>query len=158
MSDVFNPEEFQNILIEGANETNRTPVPEGEYESLIEGVRVKSVLIRKGEHAGESRAVLEVMYALEDEELKKKLNIDKPMIRQDIWLDTTKNAEGGTSLAFGPNTNIGLGRLRDATGLNKPNKPFGFQMLEGQPCKVVVTHDQVDDMVYDRVSKVMARG
>jgi len=126
---TFDPEAFESIVIDQANEVKMTPVPEGDYTAMIDKVRIKSVTVKKGAREGQEIPILEVLHHIQDEDgkLKKLLNLDKVVVRQDIWLDVENGA-----LAFGPNQNVGLGRIREATGLNKPGKAFTFKMLEGQ--------------------------
>lgn len=130
---AFDLSTMENMVVEAANETKTTPVPEGWYNSLIDSIRLKSVKTDNGD-----RPVLEVTHNLYEapEELKQQLNRDKVTVRQDVWLDVT---DAGT-LAFGPNQNVGLGRLREACGENDPKKKFTFRLLEGKgPLKIHVT-------------------
>lgn len=155
---TFDPEAFNQMVIEESNETKMTPVPAGDYKGFISEAKVSSISIRNGARAGTEVPVLNVTWQLEDEDgkLAEELNRDVVRVRQDVWLDL--NDTGG--LAFGPNQNVALGRLREACGLNVPGKPFSFQMLEGQgPCIVhVVTEPRQDtgDMInrVPRVSKL----
>lgn len=151
---TFDPAVFENLVVEGANETKSTPVPEGDYAAIIDAVRVKSIDISKGDRAGQTVPILEVTWHILDEDgkLGELLNRDKVTVRQDIWLDIVN---GG--LAFGPNLNLALGRLREALDLNKPNKPFTFKMLEGQgPATITVgqrTQESSGD-VFNQVNRV----
>ncbi len=150
---TFDPTAFEEMTIDQSNEVKMTPVPEGDYRGIIQGVKIDSVSISKGDRAGQTVPVLKVTYELEDDtgKLKELLNRDKITVRQDIWLDISDNG----SLAFGPNLNVGLGRLRDACNMNKPGKPFSFKMLEGAgPVIVHVIQDTRDEDVYNRVPKV----
>lgn len=137
---TFDPAAFEQMTIDQANETKSTPVPEGDYTALISKVRVKTVDIKNGARAGQTVPILEVNYQIQDDtgKLAEELNRDEVHVRQDIWLDVNENG----ALAFGPNQNLGLGRLRDAVGFNKPGKAFSFPMLEGQG--PVVIHVTVD--------------
>lgn len=156
MSSTFDASAFENMTTDQANETTMTPVPEGEYLGLIDRIRIKSIKIRNGERAGQEVPILEVIYKIMDDtgELGKQLNRENVTVRQDVWLDV--NDQGG--LAFGPNQNVALGRLREAVGLNAPGKPFAFKQLEGQgPLKIMVTNrsDEETGNVFDGVSRVM---
>ena len=135
---TFDAAAFEAMTIDEANETKMTPVPEGdEYIAYIDGWKIRSVDIGKGARAGQTVPILAVTWVIEDPdgELKEKLNLDQVRVQQDIWLDITDNG----SLAFGPNQNVGLGRLREAVGLNKKGKVFSFANLEGQgPCKLTI--------------------
>lgn len=151
---AFDPAAFENMVVEEANETESTPVPEGDYLGLIDKVSVRGQEIKNGSRAGETVPILDVVYALNDDDgkLAKQLNRDKITVRQQIWLDLNENS----ALAFGPNQNVQLGRLRDAVGLNKTGKPFTFKQLEGQgPLAIYVTNRTLDDgRVFDEVKRV----
>lgn len=140
---TFDPAVFEQMTIDQANETESTPIPEGDYQGIIDSQAITGITLNRGERAGQVVPILRVTYELDvPEEVKKELNRDKVLARQDIWLDVTENG----SLSFGPNTNLGLGRLRDAVGLNKPGVPFSFGMLEGQgPVMVHISHRHTDD-------------
>ena len=152
---TFDPVAFESMVIDEANETTVTPVPEGVYEGLIDSVRVKGIELQRGERAGQTVPILEVTWMLTDEDgkLKKLLNREKVTVRQDLWLDV--NDQGG--LSFGPNQNVKLGQLRELCGLNKPGKPFSFKMLEGQgpfAVHVQVTVNEEQGKTYDKVTNV----
>jgi len=150
---TFDPAAFESMTIDQANETKTTPVPEGDYRGIVESVKIDTVAISKGERAGKTVPVLKIIYELEDDtgKLKELLNRDKVTVRQDIWLDVTDSG----ALAFGPNLNVGLGRLRDACGLNNPGKAFSFKMLEGAgPVIVHVTQEARDADIYNRVPRI----
>lgn len=152
---TFDAALFENMVIEGANETHSTPVPEGDYTAIIDKVQISSIEIKNGDRAGQTVPILNVTYHIMDDDgaLAAQLNRDKITVRQMIWLDVT---DKGT-LAFGPNQNLGLGRVREAAGLNNPNKPFAFKQLEGQgPVRIAVTHRTDDErgLTYDQVSRV----
>lgn len=156
---TFDVNAFENMVIEESNETKTTPVPEGKFPGSIDSQKIKTFKAKRGPREGQDLPILEVVYELADEDgkLKEILNRDKVTVRQDIWLDVNDN--GG--LAFGPNQNVALGRLREATGLNAPGRPFSFTMLEGQgPLMIHVTqfaNPETGD-VYNRVPKVEALG
>lgn len=155
---TFDPAAFENTTVEQSSETHSTPVPEGEYTAIIDSVKVNSIKIKNGDRAGQEVPILRVIYHIEDDDgkLSSLLNREKVTVRQDIWLDT-KGEGASMTLAFGPNQNVALGRLRDAVNLNKPGKPFNFKMLEGQgPVKITVTNtDDVErGTTYDNVTRV----
>lgn len=153
---TFDPAAFEQMTIDQANETKSTPVPEGDYTAIVDSAAVHGVEIKSGERAGQTVPVLQVIYHLQDDDgkLKKLLNRDKVTVRDDVWLDLTESG----ALAFGPNQNVRLGKLREACNLNKPGKPFTMKMLEGQgPVAISVTQitDKNDStIVYNRVARV----
>lgn len=152
---TFDVNAFENTVIEESNETKTTPVPEGTFPGLVDSQRIKTIKVKNGPREGQELPILEVTYELTDDDgkLKEVLNRDKVTVRQDIWLDI--NDSGG--LAFGPNQNVALGRLREATGLNAPGRPFSFGMLEGQgPVMIHVTQFANSDTgdIFNRIPKV----
>lgn len=125
---VFDKDTFLNQEFKGANEVKYTPVPIGEYDGYIDELDTDQY---------EETPILIVTYALTNEDLKKTLGLDKPTVQDRMFLDVEKDG----SLAFGPNKNVRLGRVREAVGLNDPKKPFNFNMLRGQgPVKLKVSH------------------
>ena len=55
---------------------------------------------------------------------------------------------------MGKGQNVGLGRLREAVGLNSPGQPFAFSMLTGRVAKVVVKHRIHEDKIFAEVKAV----
>ncbi len=43
-------------------------------------------------------------------------------------------------LKTGESANVGLGRLREAVGLNQPGQPFSLGMLQGRSLRFIVGH------------------
>jgi hypothetical protein len=118
---TFDVESFIHTEIEGANETNFTPVPIGDYEALIDDIKLTSRDIN-----GREVVILDVMWDILDENLRATMNRDKVIVRQGVFLDVADGA-----LAFGPNQNVSLGRLRDALGQNSDGTPWSFSSLRG---------------------------
>jgi len=153
MTSTFDPAAFENQIIDQGNETVMTPVPEGEYRGFIKSVRVKAVTTQ----ARGDVPVLEVIYQIDDEtgELAKEMNRDEVTVRQDVWLDVTENG----ALAFGPNQNVGLGKLREAVSMNDPSRSFTFKQLEGAgPVLVTVTQNPSKNdasIIYNNVPRVI---
>lgn len=154
MSTVFEPSIYEEMVFEQSNETKTTPIPEGQYRGLIDKIELRQMTIKNGPNAGQTRLILGVSWeVLEiDEELLAELGRDRVIVRQDIWLDIDDHG----SIAFGPNRNVGLGRLREAVGLNTPGKPFTFKTLEGAgPALITIGERPVESGdVYNEVKKV----
>ena len=55
------------------------------------------------------------------------------------------------SLDTSKGKNIGLGRLREAVGQNKPGQAFSFQNLPGLMAKITIKHRLVDDDTFAEV-------
>lgn len=124
---TFDPDLFMNSETTDANDTSFVPVPEGEFTAAIESVEPRK--------AGD-KPVLEVKWAIDDQGVRDATGMQKPTVRQTIWLDVTE--AGG--LDGGKGKNIGLGKLREAVGQNKPGQRWAPGMLVGQVARVVVKH------------------
>jgi hypothetical protein len=133
----FDPNAFLNATIEEANSTEMTPVPEGEYLAIADKVTVVPWQKKDGSDSG---LKLQIIWDIQDENVKALLERSKITVRQDQMLDLTET--GG--LALGKGQNVGLGRLRTAVGLNEPGQPFSFAMIQGQVAKVLVKHRMGD--------------
>lgn len=129
---VFDPTQFLNQTVTDSFETRFTPIPENEYLASIDDIKMR-VLDKTGS------VILDVSWAILDDNLKANLGLDKPMVRQSVFLDLDANGK----LAVGQNKNITLGRIRDAVGQNIAGQPWGPLMLKGAgPAKIKVTQRQ----------------
>jgi hypothetical protein len=127
-------------------QTQRTPVPEGEYAARIDDITLRNVTTKAGE-----RPIMTVHWEIIDEALKAKLSRDRIIVRQDIWIDLDEM--GG--IDTGPDRNVNLGALRNIFGLNEPGVPIGA--LKGTPPALIqVRHRQVEgrEDVFTEVGRV----
>lgn len=144
----FDPNTFLNTIYEEANDTKITPCPVGEYLAVASKVEPKSWASRDGSKSG---VKLEILWEIDDANVKQLLGRDKVTSRQNIMLDLN---EAGTGLDLGKGKNVGLGRLREALDLNTPGQSFAFSMIEGRLAKVMVSHRVDGEDIYDEVKKV----
>ena len=135
---TFDPASFMNQQVTGANDTKLIPVPVGEYAAVIEKVDLRSWVGKKD--PSQAGVALDIIWSLDSAEVKKLLGRDKVTVKQGIMLEMTDAGQ----LDIGKGKNIGLGRLREAVGLNKPGKAFSISQLSGQFAKVSVGH-RIDD-------------
>jgi hypothetical protein len=142
---MFDPENFLSTETDVVNETDYTPIPENEYNAVIK--ELKSDVTPSGS------PVLNVIWSIDDQEVKDFTGMDDPTCRQSIWLDV--NASGG--LESGANKNVGLGKLRAALGQND-GSPWSPNHMVGQPARVLVKHTTNKDTgaVYANVAQVAA--
>lgn len=133
---MFDASNFLNTVFTDANDTKITPCPAGEYAAQIEAVEPKSGSIKQGERMGQDWAGLNISYNITDPGVLALLSRDKVTVRDLVMLDLTP--AGG--LDMGPQRNIQLGRVREATGLNQPGQPFSPVMLIGKSVRVSVRH------------------
>ena len=125
---TFDPQVLEETIIDVPNATFIVPIPDDEYNGLIDDFKIRSVKTSDG-----VVPVVDVYWNIPDEKLQKLLDREKVIAKQSIWIDL--DAQG--SIAVGPSDNVGLGRLRAAVGLNK--KGFSFPQLRGAgPARILV--------------------
>lgn len=152
---TFDPASLLETTTEAANDTKIIPVPEGEYLAVIDKIAINTWQSKDGSSSG---LRLDVEYMVDDEAAKAATGRDKLSVRQGIMLDLT---EDGRGLDMGKGKNVGLGRLREAAGLNTPGQPFAPQMLPGRLVKIKVTQrpsDKDPEVIYNDVRGVAKAG
>lgn len=145
---AFDANSFLSSVINGANDIKVTPVPKGEYMGVIEKCTAAQWQSRDGTKSG---IRLDVYWIVEDQEVRDFLHRDTVIVKQGIMLDLTP--DGRPDNASG--TNIQLGRLREAVGLNDPDRQFTFDQLPGMSGKILVDHrDDDKGNTYSEVKSV----
>lgn len=130
---MFDADQFLQASVTGSNDTKVIPVPEGDYQGVLEKVSARQWQSKDGTQTG---LALDVFWLVEDQNVKTYLGRDSVTCKQGIMLDTT--AEGGLDMSKGKN--VGLGRLRESVDLNDPSRPFSFNDLPGRMAKISVRH------------------
>ena len=148
---MFNPEEFLDQQVTEANATKIIPVPVGEYPAIIKSIKPRAWA--KKDDPTVNGVALDIVWSIEDADVKAALARDEVNCKQGIMLDTDDSGK----LATGAGDNVGLGRLREALGLNVPGEAFSFNMLIGRSALVAVTHRANGEEVYSEVSRVAAQ-
>lgn len=147
---TFDADTFLSQEIEGQMEVRYTPVPEGDFIAVLDD----NFNLREVSGQAGPTPVLDLSWIILDDDLKEAMSMDRVTVRQSIFLDTENNG----ALAFGPNKNVKLGRLREALGQNAPKKAWNFHMLRGAgPCLIHVIQrpDKNDStIIYNDVSRV----
>jgi hypothetical protein len=110
---MFDPNTFLDMTVQESNSTVTTPVPIGEFIAVIEDVKAREW--KKKDDPSVAGMALDVVWNIDDANVKQLLERDKVAIKQGIMLDLTP--EGG--LDMGKGKNVGLGRLREALDLNQ---------------------------------------
>jgi hypothetical protein len=147
MTDTFDPANFMNQGTNEAGSTSFEPIPSGEYTAMIDEVNPRQVT---GKDGG-ARIVLDLTWLLMAPEVAAKLGREKLTVRQGIFLDMTP----GGALDMSKGKNIGLNKVRDALGFNKPGQSFTFNMLKGAgPAKITTSLRPVGDVIYTDVKSV----
>ena len=140
---TFNVDTFQNTEIEGANSTEFTPVPEGEFVASVSKFAIRQA---------KQSVILDLTWGIDDAGVAAETGIDNPSVRQSIFLDVSDS--GG--LEGGKGKNVQLGRLREALNQNQNGQPWSFGQLIGQVAKVSIKHRMYEDATYAEVKGVVA--
>lgn len=148
MSSMFSAEEFLNLEVEGQNSTQSVPVPAGEYIAVIDEVKARQWK-SKDDPTKQGMAV-DITWLIDDANVKALLERDRVTVKQGVMLDLNDN--GG--IDTGKGKNVTLGRLREATDLNQPGRPFSFNQLKGKVAKVQIAHRIDGDAIYTDVKAV----
>ena len=147
----FDPNTFLNATFTEENDTKVIPFPAGEYLALAEKVDVKTWSSKDGSSSG---IKLEILWDIQDDNVKALLGRDTVKCAQQQMLDLTDTG----ALDMGKGKNVGLGRIREALGLNKPGEPFSFGMIQGRMAKVVVSHRTAGEDIYAEIKKIATAG
>jgi len=149
MSD-FDPATFMNETITDSLDTEIIPCPVGEYLGVATKVDINKWQKKDGSASG---LRLDITWEIQDENAKTLTGRDPLRVRQQQMLDLKDDG----SLDVSKGRNVGLGRIREALGLNKSGKPFAFSMIQGNMAKVLVKHRAGDNgQLYDEVSAITA--
>ena len=124
----FDPALFLQTQTTEATSTEYTPVPEGEFSAMVKSIKPR--VLQDG------RAVLDVTYIVQDQDVQDETGMAEPTVRQTLWLDITD--AGG--LDAGKGKNVQLGRLRDSCNQNKSGQPWSPEMLLGNTVVIKVAH------------------
>ena len=146
---MFNPEEFLDQQITESNSTVTTPGPTGEFIAVP--TEVKSRQWTKKDDPSITGIALDIIWEIDSAEVKALLERDKVTVKQGIMLDINEAGQ----LDMGKGKNVGLGRLREALGLNVPGQAFSFNMIAGRPAKVVVSHRIDGESIFAEVKAVL---
>lgn len=145
---MFSPEQFLDMQVTESNDTRTIPVPVGEYTAVAEEVKCRQWQSKKDPSM--AGLTLDITWSVDDAAVKELLGRDKVTVKQGIMLDLTD--AGG--LDMGKGRNVGLGRLREALGLNTPGQPFSFMMVSGRVAKISVSHRIDGENIYAEVKGV----
>lgn len=145
---MFSPEQFLDMQVTEANDTKMVPVPVGEYFAVVKDVKIRPWQSRTD--SSKAGLALDIQWSIDDAGVKSLLDRDDVTVKQGIMLDMTD--AGG--LDMGKGKNVGLGRLREATGLNVPGQPFSFTMFTGRGAKVKVEHRIDGENIFAEVKQV----
>ncbi len=149
---MFDPNEFLNETVTGQLDTKIIPVPENMsgdgYLGLVEKVDVRQWV--KKDDPSISGLALDILWEIQDENIKTEVARDKVIVKQGIMLQLTESGQ----LDMSKGKNVPLGKLREALDMNKPGEPFNFNMIVGRMGKLFVSHRVVGENVYAEVGRV----
>ena len=132
---VFDPNTFLQETVTGANDTKYPVIPAGEYPALVDKIDVRQMDDKN--KPGNKFTVLDVTWSIEDAHVREATKMEKVTARQSVFL----NLDTSTGkLDMQKAKNVQLGKLRDALGLNDPDRPFAFSQFVGQPATVRIEH------------------
>lgn len=149
---MFDPSEFLNSTITDSNDTKLIPVPDnmaGEGYLMLAG-KVDCRTWQKKDDPSVSGLALDIQWEIQDEEVKTICGREKITCKQGIMLDLTDSGQ----LDMAKGKNIGLGKLREAMGLNVAGQPFSFSMITGRMAKGFVQHRVNGEDVFAEIKRV----
>lgn len=149
---MFDANDFLNSTIAESNDTVLLNPPDnmsGEGYMIIAD-KVACRAWQGKADPSKSGLVLDITWLIEDEGVKEFCGREKVQCRQSVMLDL--NESGGLDLGKGKN--IGLGKLREALGMNVSGQPFSFGMIQGRIAKGFVQHRVEGDNIYAEIKRV----
>lgn len=131
----FDPAAFlAETTIEAPLDTKLPLIPINEYPAIIDKIDVRAQPKKDGDG---DWYILDVTYAVEDASAREATGLEKPTIRDSLFLDMDLSGER-PKLMTGTGKNVQLGRLLEALGINAEG--FTFGMLPGRTCLIRVKH------------------
>lgn len=132
-----------------ANSTFVPQCPPGDYSGVIDSLKAEQFPGVKDP----SKTYTKVKFgiAVQDPGVQALLKRDKIVVFHDFLLEMT---EDGSGIDMGEGKNVGLGRIREATGLNTPGQEWNFGMFVGRPLKVHIEHEVYNGEAYAKATKV----
>lgn len=141
----FDANAFMASSMDQPLETEFLLCPPGEYQMTIddfthEAFETFDFTYKSGPRAGQPGTMTKVRlpFVIHDDKVKAEMQRDKVTVSKDVILEFEEN--NPNQLAFGPNKNIDLGRIRAAAG-QADKKPWSISDLRGAgPFMGRVTH------------------
>ena len=152
---MFDIDSLTNQGINTAGDTQRTPVPEGDWPILCEELKLEE---RQHAKINEGRPFVEVRYKVlvDSQEVRDQLRRDKVTYSGNFILETiTEN--GITRLDMSPGANATLNQWRAAVGMNKDGLDFKLPMLVGTMCMATFRHKMGEDGPNANIRKFFER-
>lgn len=143
---MFDPDEYLNMQTDQMS-TDYTPIPETEVEAQCTDVKLRKTESDKGVFLW-----LDTTWEISEPKILQAMDRDRPVsARYSFSLDLDDKG----ALDTGKGSNVRLGRLRDALGMN--NDGFMLSQLKGGIGMVKIRHEKYQDRVTSRVVDVTSR-
>lgn len=144
----FDPNSFMDVETTEKAE-RRTPLPVGDYMSMIKDVTTKPWSNDKGQSGISVLVQHEVQVP---GNLVEELKYRSPtlLFTDRLFLDLT---EGGT-IDWAPGANGGLRRYREALDMNKAGEAFSLRRMISRPIKLRINHEMYQGEVQERIGGV----
>lgn len=133
MDSQFNPDIFLQTSYNQETSTKSEPLDVGEYVGQIKNLNPRQVQGKQDPTKTYVFLDMEIEVQTPPEQLER-LGRDKSNLRYSVGIDFN---EAG-AIDMGKGKNIGLGRLREAAGQNRPGEPWSPANLNGAVIKVQV--------------------
>lgn len=143
----FDPQAFLDSSVTESNDTVVIPCPIGEYTGIVDKLLPRTWQSKDGTQSG---VAIDVLWLIEDNDVKAFLGRDTVIVKQGIMLDTLSSG----ALDMSKGKNVPLGRLREALEMNSPGQPFAFSMIPGRAGKVSVTHRLANEDTFAEIRSV----
>ncbi len=153
---AFDPSALLETETDGDFNTRLIPIPEGEFAAHI---KEGGVSVRGGTKDGAPWRAADILFIIDDEEVKTSTSLKEPTAKLGLFLETDASGQRLLTKEDNPNANVKLGKLKEAVGI-KPGRKFSLRHLEGLSCFVRIkqrTDPQDIETIYSDVVAVSAR-
>jgi hypothetical protein len=153
---AFDPSALLETETDGDFNTRLTPIPEGEFQAHV---KEGGISVRGGIKDGQRWTAADVLFVIDDEEVKTSTQLKEPTAKLGLFLETDAGGQRLLTKDDNPNANVKLGKLKEAVGI-KPGRKFSLRHLEGLSCFVRIkqrTDPNDIETVYSDVVAVNAR-
>lgn len=151
---TFDADALMGATYTETNATSFKPVPEGDYKAIIDKITPRQFTSKEKK----VYTVLDISWNILDDRLKAIMERDTIRVQQTVFLEID---EDDNSIQFGDDTNVQLGRLRQALGQND-GSAWSIGKMVGEMALVRVTQrareieGQADPEITSQVSRVSA--
>ena len=148
---VFDPDTFLDEDVGGPMSTERQLIPINTYHPCyVSEVKPSEGIISKGDRAGQPWAKVDLVWVIDNQELRDTLNRAQVKITQGIMLDLDENGKLDTAKG----RNVQLGKVRKALGINEG--AVKWREFLGKPATLQIVHkpSNLDGSMREEVAAV----